>query len=129
MMIPHGQVREFLAPLPVDIVPGIGKKTAPRLRMHGIMTVGDLMAQQPDRDGWLGSLLQALLDETGDRRRYGDHDVVEHSMSRDRTFGQDTADRKRIEAVLFMLTERCCKTLRAEGLAASTVTVKVSVPP
>ena len=125
MMIPHGQVREFLAPLPVDIVPGIGKKTAPRLRMHGIMTVGDLMAQQPDRDGWLGSLLQALLDETGDRRSHGDHDVVEHSMSRDRTFGQDTADRKRIEAVLFMLTERCCKTLRAEGLAASTVTVKV----
>ncbi len=124
VLIRHGQVRGTLAPLPVDIVPGIGKKTAPRLRMRGIFTVGDLIAQAPERDGWLGSLLHALLDESDDRE-HGDHQAEEHSISRDRTFGQDTADREQIESTLFMLTERCCKTLRAEGLAASTVTVKV----
>ncbi len=124
VLIRHGRVRETLAPLPVDIVPGIGKKTAPRLRMQGIVTVGDLIARAPEPDGWLGSLVHALLDES-DEREQGDSEVADHSMSRDRTFGRDTADRELIESTLYMLTERCCKTLRAEQLAASTVTVKV----
>ncbi len=124
VVIPHGEVQEFLAPLPVDVVPGIGKKTAPRLAMHGIRTVSDLIARRPPRESWLGSLLRGLLDETGSSGRH-DADAVEHSISRDRTFGQDTADREQIESTLFLLTERCCKTLRVEGLAASTVTLKV----
>lgn len=124
VLIRHGMIRDTLAPLPVDVVPGIGKKTAPRLRMQGIFTVGDLLTRAQERDGWLGSLVQALLDESDDRA-HGDHEAAEHSISRDRTFGRDTADREEIESTLFMLTERCCKTLRAERLAASTVTVKV----
>jgi len=124
VLIRHGMIRDTLAPLPVDVVPGIGKKTAPRLRMQGIFTVGDLLTRTQERDGWLGSLVQALLDESDDRA-HGDHEAAEHSISRDRTFGRDTADREEIESTLFMLTERCCKTLRAERLAASTVTVKV----
>ncbi len=124
VMIPAGTLRETLAPMPVEIVPGIGTKTAPRLHMHGIRTVGDLIARQPGDESWLGALLRALLDESGGGN-HGDHEAAEHSISRDRTFGQDTADREQIETTLFMLTGRCCKTLRAEGLAASTVTVKV----
>ena len=124
VLIRHGMIRDTLAPLPVDVVPGIGKKTAPRLRMQGIFTVGDLLTRAQERDGWLGSLVRALLDESDDRA-HGDHEAAEHSISRDRTFGRDTADREEIESTLFMLTERCCKTLRAERLAASTVTVKV----
>ena len=53
------------------------------------------------------------------------HDRVEHSISRDRTFGEDTVDRERIAATLYYLIERCCKTLRKRELCAQTVTVKV----
>ena len=53
------------------------------------------------------------------------HDHVEKSISRDRTFGEDTDDAGRIRATLYYLTERCCKTLRQDELMASTVTVRV----
>jgi DNA polymerase-4 len=53
------------------------------------------------------------------------HDHVEKSISRDMTFGTDTADSQRVTATLYYLTERCCKTLRQDELTASTVTVRV----
>jgi len=53
------------------------------------------------------------------------YDRVEKSISRDTTFGQDSADRSFIEATLYYLTEKCCKTLRRRSMVASTVTAKV----
>jgi DNA polymerase-4 len=53
------------------------------------------------------------------------HEHVEKSISRDMTFGTDTADSERVAATLYYLAERCCKTLRQDELAASTVTVRV----
>jgi len=138
VVVRPGREQEFLAPLPVEIVPGIGTKTLPRLHTYGIRTVGDAMAYAERH---------ALADERGPRVRaewlhtlslcraiaacavpsdegITGHDHVEKSISRDRTFGQDSADRAYIESTLYYLTERCCKTLREDGLVASTVTVR-----
>jgi len=138
VVVRPGREREFLAPLPVEIVPGVGTKTLPRLHTYGIRTVGDAMAyaerhaladERGPRVGaeWLRTLslcrgIAACAVPSDDGIAVHDH--VEKSISRDRTFGEDTADRAHIEATLYYLTERCCKTLREDGLAASTVTAR-----
>jgi DNA polymerase-4 len=123
VIVPGGGEREFLAPLPVGAIPGIGVKSVPRLHARGIMTVGDLLASPWGREGALGRLLTTVADGRCSSTLH--HGRVEHSISRDRTFGEDTVDRERIAATLYYLIERCCKTLRRRELCAQTVTVKV----
>ena len=53
------------------------------------------------------------------------HEHVEKSISRDRTFGEDTNNAEQIRGTLYYLTERVCKTLRQDALMASTVSVRV----
>ena len=138
VIIRPGREREFLAPLPVEMVPGVGTKTLPRLHTYGIRTVGDAMAYAERhalaeargprvRAEWQHTLSLcrdiAACAVPSDDGITG-HDHVEKSISRDRTFGQDSGDRTYIESTLYYLTERCCKTLREDGLVASAVTVR-----
>ena len=43
-VVPHGNEASALAPLPIERLPGIGPKSAERLRQHGIQTLGQLAA-------------------------------------------------------------------------------------
>ncbi len=121
--VPAGAERDFLIPLPVGAVPGIGRKTEPRLNARGIMTVGDLLASPGERETSIGQYLAAVID--GRHETILSVDRVEQSISRDSTFSEDTADAAYITATLYALIERCCKTLRKRRQQASTVTVKV----
>ncbi len=132
VIVPHGSEKEFLAPLPIELVPGVGKKTAPRLNARGIMTVGDVLTRVPQSSSYIDRYLIMVANGIGDRTppaslfgHAARYDHVEKSMSRDTTFGHDTNDRNLILSTLFYLTERCCKTLRTRKHCASTVTVKV----
>lgn len=121
--VPAGTERDFLLPLPVGAVPGIGRKTEPRLNARGIMTVGDLLSSPRERETSIGRYLMAIIE--GRRAAILHLDRVEQSISRDTTFAEDTADSGTITATLYALIERCCKTLRKRHQQASTVTVKV----
>jgi DNA polymerase-4 len=121
--VPAGTEREFLLPLPVGAIPGIGKKTEPKLHARGILTVGDLLAAPVERETSIGQYLVAVIE--GRHETIVHVDRVEQSISRDTTFAEDTADPTYITAVLYALIERCCKTLRKRRQQASTVTVKV----
>ncbi len=121
--VPDGAEREFLMPLPVGAVPGIGRKTEPRLNARGIMTVGDLLASPGERETSIGRYLTAVIE--GRQAAILHVDRVEQSISRDTTFAEDTADSAYITATMYALIERCCKTLRKRHQRASTVTVKV----
>ena len=139
VVVRPGTEREFLAALPVETVPGIGSRTLPHLHTYGIRTVGDAMAyaernaqaagQNPTpRTGRFRTLslcrsIASCADPSDDA--IVPHEHVEKSISRDMTFGTDTADSERVAATLYYLAERCCKTLRQDELAASTVTVRV----
>jgi DNA polymerase-4 len=123
VMVPAGSEREFLAPLPVEVIPGVGRKTLPRLQARGIMTVGDLLHRPGQGDSALDRYLTAVA-EGRDDRVIRSH-TVEKSMSRDTTFGHDTDDRTFIGSTLYYLTERCCRALRERSMAATTVTAKV----
>ncbi len=124
--IRHGEERKFLAPLPVETIPGIGNKTAPKLHAMGVHTVADIIQHDSgiaSLTPWLRQYLQNVAD--GLDEKVMQYDRVEKSISRDTTFWHDTNDRQFIEATLYYLTERCCKTLRERNQLAGTVTTKV----
>lgn len=121
--VPAGTERGFLTPLPVGAVPGIGRKTEPKLNARGIITVGNLLASPGERETSIGQYLAAVIE--GRHETVVHVDRVEQSISRDTTFAEDTADPVRITATLYSLIERCCKALRKRRQQASTVTVKV----
>ena len=139
VVIRPGAEREFLDPLPVEAVPGIGPRTPPHLHTHGIRTVREAVTYV-ERNTHAAGQYPPLREER--LRTFSlcsfiascalpsdeailPHDHVEKSISRDRTFGTDTADSERVSATLYTLAERCCKALRQDELLASTVTVRV----
>ncbi len=123
VLVPHGREREFLSPLPVECVPGIGKKTLPRMHAGGIFTIGDLLRRREAHPSLPGRFLAAVAEGREDGVAAAGR--VEQSISRDHTFGRDTGDAGLISAMLFHLVERCCKTLRKQCRTAATVTTRV----
>jgi len=123
VIVPPGEEKEFLAPLPVEVIPGVGQKTQPKLHACGIFTVSDLLHRHDTGKSALDRYLTAVAE--GRDERVIQMDRIEKSISRDTTFGHDTADHGFILSTLYYLIERCCKTLREREEIASTVTVKV----
>jgi DNA polymerase-4 len=126
VFVPHRWERDFLAPLPVEMIPGIGVKTTPKLHAQGIFTVADILNPKTvirNPQSWLAQYLTALAN--GRDEQIMQYDRVEKSISRDTTFWHDTNDAEFIVSTLYYLTERCCKTLRERNEVAATVTAKI----
>ena len=127
-----GRELEFLAPLEVRKIPGVGKVMERRLHDKGIVKVGDLAA----RDGrWLeenfGALGVALAGKSHglDAGGWFDTDIGEdngpRSISHEHTFSQDTADAQKLESTLARLAEMVCRRLREQKLHARTLQLKL----
>jgi DNA polymerase IV len=125
--VPQGSEREFLAPLSVDKLPGVGKQTVKVLKGLGIHTI-DALSRMPShtlksRFGTVG--------ETMHRHACGiDANEVlppgeAKSISRETTFGQDTRDRQFLEATLWAQSEKVGSGLREKGKEARCVTLKL----
>ena len=126
-----GAEAEFLAPLPLRLLPGAGGSLGERLVEFGVTRVGRL-ADVGERFlveafGAAGSdlYLKAVGGRESGRLRRRALEPTRKSVSHERTFADDTTDRGFLERVLFRLSERCCRTLRDEGLVGRTVTVKL----
>jgi len=114
MYVPAGAEREFLAPLGIEAVPGIGPKAQRAFRQKGIRTIGDLMAH--------GGLADRYLDFEAAPDHPRRHD---HSMGHETTFDQPVAGIAQMEKILWELVEELGARLRAEGLHARCLTVKI----
>ncbi|OGN75660.1 MAG: hypothetical protein A2X24_05975 [Chloroflexi bacterium GWB2_54_36] len=128
--VPAGGEADFLAPMPVQALWGVGPKTAARLKSLGIHTIGDL-ARDPE---------QKLVKLFG---KYG-HDISRHargvdnspiepehdikSISQETTFDRDIADAVRLHQVLRNQSEKVAFRLRSKNLTATTVRIKVRWP-
>jgi DNA polymerase-4 len=130
VLVPPGTEADFLAPLPVNVIPGLGPKTEERLRLMGIRTVGDLAAYDTQRIlqalGQSGGVLQRLAQ--GRDRAPVDGSRPAKTISAETTFEFDVADRSELEKALLDLTNRVTERLRAEGVRARTVYVKLKLP-
>jgi len=129
-IVPAGKEAEFLAPLPVEMLWGVGPKTAASLSTLGIKTIGDLAA-------WDERNLVARFGEHGREmarhaRGISDSPVVtEHetkSISQETTFARDVRDDKSLEATLKELSEQVGRRLRRSDLTGKTVKLKIRWP-
>jgi DNA polymerase-4 len=116
-----------LAPLPVDVLWGVGAQTRQRLRSLGIHKVGDLQRTSPSvlraSLGFAAEHLARLSRGLDDRPVDVSREVK--SIGRETTFEQDTADGEALVRTLGALAEDVARTLRAGRIHGRTVTLKV----
>jgi len=130
VVITPGKIREFLSPLPVGKIPGIGPKTAAALVNLDIRTIGDL-AEADIQD--LRELFGKSAVTVRDIARGIDDDEVRESrriqsISREQTFSPDCGDPEEVTRILLELSDELCRELESEDAYARTVTVKVRYP-
>ena len=130
VVVPPGQEASFLAPLPVEMLWGVGPKSRARLQDLEIRTIGDLAALPPAQ-------LERLYGERGTElaaraRGQDDSPVVEghepRSMSSERTFAKDVDDWDTLRRHLREMGDSVGRRLRQEGMAGSTVRLKLRWP-
>ena len=126
-VVPVGQEADFLSPLPVEMLWGVGPKTAQKLAEMGIYTIGEI----------------AKKNEKEMVRRFGKHgrDLSRHargidtraiateretkSISQEITFLRDLSDDVKLEETLRALTRKVARRLRKADLAGKTVRLKL----
>jgi DNA polymerase-4 len=124
--VPREKVREFLEPLPVRSIWGVGPVAAERLLRVGFETLGDLTRCDPER-------LSSLLGDWGlELARLGRGEDVRDveayrepkSYSEENTFAEDVSDLEKLEATILTHAESVARRLRRDDLRARTVVVK-----
>ena len=120
--------RDFLDPLPIEVVWGVGRVTSGRLRGVGIETVGDLARSDPLRlAGVIGhSSAERLVDLANNRdpRPVRKRDPRK-SFGAQSAFPAGSLSAEEVRATLASLVDRAAGRLRASGQTARTVTVGV----
>jgi DNA polymerase-4 len=127
-VVPADRVMEYLRPLPVSALWGVGERSAEVLQRLGLTTVGDLEeAPFGMLRAALGEAAATHLRELAAGRdpRAVTADRVEKSLSAETTFDTDVADSATIRRTLLALSTRVAARLRASGQAGRTVAIKV----
>ena len=127
-VVPAGLVLDFLHPLPVDALWGVGEKAAEHLRRLGLSTVGDL-ARAPVNmlRAALGEAAAAHLHELSwgrDPRRVTP-EQEEKSIGAELTYDTDVTDPAVIRRSLLALSDKVGARLRAAGTVGRTVSIKI----
>jgi len=117
---------EFLRPLPIRAIHGVGKVTEQELNRAGIQTIGDVQDYPGDLRVLVGSfalrLKQFAFGEDDRSLELGD-DIK--SISSEETFLRDTEDRKVLRKCLQEQATEISARLKRKQLGAHTVQVKV----
>jgi DNA polymerase IV len=131
VLVRPGGEAEFLAPLEIGRLPGIGAKTEAGLKAQGLHHIRDLFARNEGElralfgEGWRGVLATA---------RGEDASVVEaveeaaKSYSQQETFPADIGDLAEIERIAKHMIDELMPKIRADGKRVRTLTVKVRYP-
>ena len=128
VVVKPGTEAEFLAPLPIRLLPGVGPSGERRLATVGIETMGDL-ASLDDRalseivPGSVGRLLRDRAQGI-DRRPLGSK-PRSVSIGHEETFQNDVRERSQLHDELERMAERVATRLERSGHVARTVTTKL----
>jgi len=121
------KVLEFLHPLQIEKLWGVGPKTKQALNALGIRTVGELAHVSLERliaeFGEHGQHLHGLANGIDEREVEVDDEIK--SVSHEHTFDKDTGDVEKIHEVLLALSEKVSRRLRKYELKGKTITVKI----
>lgn len=126
-VVEAGRVQEFLDPLPVERLWGVGKQSSKVFERLGIRTIGQLRQWPVDtlrgRFGSHGEHLWQLAHGIDDDPVVAEREAK--SVSHETTFEQDIDDLEVLRAWLIDLTEQVAWRLRRHGLKGRTVHLKV----
>ncbi|MGH3793925.1 MAG: DNA polymerase IV [Pseudonocardiaceae bacterium] len=131
LVVPVDGVFEFLHPLPVSALWGVGQRTAEALHRLGCHTVADV-ASTPSAalrravGAAVAEHLYGLANGRDERRVVPD--APEKSVGAEETFAQDVVDREVLRRELLRLAERATAALRRRGLRGRTIAVKIRYP-
>jgi DNA polymerase-4 len=128
LVVAPGRESEFLAPLPVERIWGVGPATASRLREHGVTTVGEIAALTE-------TAVIAVAGSAAGRRLH----AIAHSREwrpvragrRRRSFGAQRAmglrrfRRDELESTLAALVDRVTRRMRRAGRVGRTVVIRL----
>ena len=125
--IEPGFEKTFLAPMPVETIPGIGKKTTIELNRRGFYKIGDITAAPLEyftkAFGKGGMDIWYKANGEGDEYLIQDHDPK--SISKENTFMEDTIDLEIIKDVFFNMTGHVCQNLRDNKMQALCINLKL----
>ena len=130
-VVPADGIREFLDPLPVEAIWGVGPRTLERLQRLGVRTVAELRAvPEPTLVSSLGRAAGAQfwrLARGIDERRVDPAQSV-RSIGHEETFSRDLTEPGDLRRELIRMVDAVGRRLREAGVAGRTVTVKVRFP-
>ena len=130
LQVPFGKEKEFLAPLPVNKIPGVGDHTWEVLKARGIFTIGQVLLRTPEE-------LEEQLGKWGLdlwQKSQGIHEseVSQYheakSISSETTFDENKTDIHFLMRELVRLTEKIAFELRQDGKVAGCIAVKIRYP-
>jgi len=130
LQVPFGKEKEFLAPLPVNKIPGVGGQTYEILKAMGIYTINDISLKPKEE-------LEERLGKGGNdlwNKSFGLHnsEVRQYreakSISSENTFNENKSEPVFLMSELVRLTEKIAFELRQDGKVAGCVTVKIRYP-
>jgi DNA polymerase-4 len=128
LVVEPGAEREYLAPLPASRLWGVGPKTFAKLERIGVRTIGDVAridehALVRTLGASLGAHVSALARNDDPREVVPEHEVK--SIGAEETYAADLRAAAECERELVRVADRACARLRASGLMARTVTLKI----
>ncbi|MDN5289370.1 MAG: polymerase [Mucilaginibacter sp.] len=127
LFIKHGEELQFLAPLHIGKIPGLGESTCQKLYQYGIEKIGDLQKTNI-------RFLEAVFGKAGKylwEKAHGidDSEIVPHSdrksISTEHTFSNNVNDQRTLETVLVSMTEELASKLRRENKLSSCLAIKI----
>lgn len=130
LQIPAGKEKEFLAPLSVDKIPGVGDQTYEILKSMGIQTINDVNLRKPEE-------LEERLGKWGIdlwQKSNGIHtrEVTQYheskSISSENTYHENTTDINFLMSEVVRMTEKIAFELRQDGKVAGCVAIKLRYP-
>ena len=125
--VPFGTEKDFLAPLPIGRLPGVGLKTEQRLKALNITRIGQLaslpLSSAKNLLGSYGVMLHHYANGIDDRKIETLSEA--RSISKETTFEQDILDSRYLLGVLRYLSEQVGVRLREQGKQARNVSIKL----
>ncbi len=128
-VVEEENARAFLTPLPVKKIPGVGPKTEETLKRMGIEQVGQLASCDVQKLvaklGKYGTRLHLIANGIDESEVEEEWERKRKSLSRERTFAEDTKDAQVLNDCVDGLAEDVYNAIQREGFIFKTVSIKV----
>ncbi len=122
-----GMEKEFLANMPIESIPGVGKVAIVHLIQRGFFLIKDIT--NVNQNYFAVAFGKHGIDlwekANGKGKEYLSLPQERKSISKERTFSQDLVIQSEIEDSLFELTEKVCQLLRDRNWQSSTISIKL----